>query len=786
MNKTPADSPLESLENDSPLFLNGALVWLLLFFIAYLTVPLTNNREIDRWYIVPEIPFLLLDLVDPLPEENPHPAGWAYFPQRIPLIGVAATVLLGAWGLGQLVTRLIRIPLPPFSAERTVFAAGLGISFVTLLTLGGGLLGILSQGLCYAVLILTAIAGIASALLETKQKTGSLVALKLSLPESITFDTLFRVGCCLLMCPFVMSMFLGSMLPSTDYDVLEYHFGGPKEYYLQGYIGFLPHNVYTSFPFLTEMVTLLSMTLKGDWFTGAQAGKLVLMSFALFTALGIFTTARHWFSSTAGWIAATVFLTNPWTYRMSIIAYTEGALSFYLLASLLSLILSISVLQKWKANADDATDDSTAKTSRLPGELWSFTLLTGLLSGSAMASKYPGVLSVVIPLGLTLLGFSWYLLRENKALCWSTTLKLGVLFAAGTLITIGPWLLKNLVETGNPVYPLLYSVFGGYDLTEALNAKWKNGHGMRPIGLEEFKNSLLDVTMTSDWISPLLFCLAPLAFLNRQHRRLMYWLWIYIGFLFFSWWFLTHRIDRFWVPMLPVVAVLAGIGATWSSKLLWRTGMTAAVLFAVLFNLCIVTSGLGGNNAYLDDFAYARKFTGNLTAPEIEALNQMQLGPDQVVLFVGEAKVFNAEFPVIYNTVFDEDIFQQWTAQPAHEVPDKELSMKPAREIAEKLKAEHIAYVYVNWAEVLRYRLPGSYGYTDYVTPKRFQQLVQEGVLQSPLPNEYSYQKFESLPDNKRKEIEQWAPELIVERDGVRYFVTAQIFPVAKSQEDRE
>jgi len=786
MNKTPADSPLESLENDSPLFLNGALVWLLLFFIAYLTVPLTNNREIDRWYIVPEIPFLLLDLVDPLPEENPHPAGWAYFPQRIPLIGVAATVLLGAWGLGQLVTRLIRIPLPPFSAERTVFAAGLGISFVTLLTLGGGLLGILSQGLCYAVLILTAIAGIASALLETKQKTGSLVALKLSLPESITFDTLFRVGCCLLMCPFVLSMFLGSMLPSTDYDVLEYHFGGPKEYYLQGYIGFLPHNVYTSFPFLTEMVTLLSMTLKGDWFTGAQAGKLVLMSFALFTALGIFTTARHWFSSTAGWIAATVFLTNPWTYRMSIIAYTEGALSFYLLASLLSLILTIAVLQKWKANADDTTDDSTAKTSRLPGELWSFTLLTGLLSGSAMASKYPGVLSVVIPLGLTLLGFSWYLLREDKALCWSTTLKLGVLFAAGTLITIGPWLLKNLVETGNPVYPLLYSVFGGYDLTEALNAKWKNGHGMRPIGLEEFKNSLLDVTMTSDWISPLLFCLAPLAFLNRQHRRLMYWLWIYIGFLFFSWWFLTHRIDRFWVPMLPVVAVLAGIGATWSSKLLWRTGMTAAVLFAVLFNLCIVTSGLGGNNAYLDDFAYARKFTGNLTAPEIEALNQMQLGPDQVVLFVGEAKVFNAEFPVIYNTVFDEDIFQQWTAQPAHEVPDKELSMKPAREIAEKLKAEHIAYVYVNWAEVLRYRLPGSYGYTDYVTPKRFQQLVQEGVLQSPLPNEYSYQKFESLPDNKRKEIEQWAPELIVERDGVRYFVTAQIFPVAKSQEDRE
>ncbi|HCO27691.1 MAG: hypothetical protein CME31_11855 [Gimesia sp.] len=773
---------MESLEKDSPLFLSGALAWVLLFFIAFLTIPLTNNQEIDRWYIVPEIPFLLLDLIDPLPEENPHPAGWAYFPQRIPLIGIAAIVLLGAWGLGQLVTRLIRIPLHPFTAERTVFASGLGISLVSLLTLGGGLLGILTQGLCYAVLITMATAGIASALQETKQKTGSLVSLKLSLPKSITFDMLFRVGCCLLMSPFVMSMFLGSMLPSTDYDVLEYHFGGPKEYYQQGYIGFLPHNVYTSFPFLTEMLTLQSMTLKGDWFSGAQAGKLVLMSFAIFTALGIFTMARHWFGSAAGWIAATVFLTNPWTYRMSIIAYTEGALSFYLLASLLSLILTIAVLQKWKANSNDAADDSAARASRLPGELWSWALLTGLLAGSAMSTKYPGVLSVVIPLGLTLLGFSWVLLKEDRSLRWSATFKLGMLFAAGTLITVGPWLLKNLVETGNPVYPLLYSVFGGYDLTEALNAKWKNGHGMRTIGLKEFKDSLLDVTMTSDWLSPLLFCLAPLAFLNQRQRRLMHWLWIYIGFLFFSWWLLTHRIDRFWVPMLPVVAVLAGIGATWSSKLLWRTGVTAAVFFAVLFNLCIITSGLGGNNAYLDDFTYARNFTGNLTAPEIEVLNKMQLDPNQVVLFVGEAKVFNANFPVIYNTVFDEDIFQQWTAQPDPELPDKELSMKPAREIEAKLKAEHIAYVYVNWAEILRYRIPGSYGYTDYVTPQRFQQLVKEGVLQPPLPNKYSYLKFETMAENKRTEIEQWAPELIVEREGELYFITAQIFPVAASE----
>ena len=36
--------------------------------------------------------------------------------------------------------------------------------------------------------------------------------------------------------PFVVVMILGSMLPSIDFDVLEYHLQGPKEYYQAGHI----------------------------------------------------------------------------------------------------------------------------------------------------------------------------------------------------------------------------------------------------------------------------------------------------------------------------------------------------------------------------------------------------------------------------------------------------------------------------------------------------------------------------------------------------------------------
>lgn len=783
MNDPVALNQTTSDPEKNPLFMRGALIWLVLFFVAFISFTLPNNNTISRWDIVTNIPYLLLDLVDPLPEENPHPAGWGYFPQRLPLIGIAFVILAGAWGFGQLITRLIRIPLAPFTVERTVFAYGTGLSCVSLLTLGGGLLGILSQTLGFTVLGMGALLGGVSAWTESKKQTDSARLFNQSLPESDSDETMIRVACCLLITPFVLSMFLGSMLPSVDFDVLEYHFGGPKEYYQQGYIGFLPHNVYTSFPFLTEMLTLLAMTLKADWYFGAQAGKLVLMSFSVFTALGVFAAARRWFGSEAGWLAATIYLTTPWVYRISIIALTEGALSFYLMASLLALILTIQILKSFHLRSTeslpniDLKDVGTQK-NRLRS-LYGFTCLTGLLCGSAMACKYPGVLSAVIPLGLALLGFSWFLLKHNRQQRISITLKLAGIFTLGTILAIGPWLLKNLWETGNPVYPLLYSVFGGVDLTEQLNIKWKGGHSPDTYNPIDLGKKLIDVTLKSDWLSPLLFSLAPLAFLKRQHRRLIYWLWIYVGFLFLSWWVFTHRIDRFWVPMIPVVSVLAGIGATWSSKWIWKTVISIVFVATFLFNLCIATSGLGGNNAYLDDLNYARKFTTNLTGPEILQLNQMNLGPKQVVLSVGDAEFFNAEFPVIYNTVFDHSIFKQWTAETASDIPDKLLSMKPASEIRKKFKAEHIAYVYVNWAEVLRYRKPSSYGYTDFVTPGKFEKLVKENVLLPPLPNHFSYRKLDSLDNEEREELLKWAPELIREREGEQYFITSQIFPVA-------
>ena len=69
--------------------------------------------------------------------------------------------------------------------------------------------------------------------------------------------------------PFVVAMILAAMLPSIDFDVLEYHLEGPKEYFQSGRISYLPHNVYTNMPFNVEMLHLLAMEVMGDWWWGA-------------------------------------------------------------------------------------------------------------------------------------------------------------------------------------------------------------------------------------------------------------------------------------------------------------------------------------------------------------------------------------------------------------------------------------------------------------------------------------------------------------------------------------
>jgi hypothetical protein len=684
-----------------------AIGWLVLFLVVFYSFTLPNsNPRTSRGDVWQAVPVLYLELIDPTVEDGAPKSGWSQLPSRFTPLLIALGIHLAAWSLGGLLLRLLRWDHQGDGLERTVFASALGLSGLSLMTLAFGLAGWLHRELFLVILIAVVIAEQSYRFRSRRhnfpgpQKSSS--HSRTNQPEKI-HDTRLRTVCLCLVTPFLLAMLLGSLLPSFDFDVKAYHLQGPKEFFQNGRIEFLPHNVYTSFPFLTEMLSLLAMVLQDDWYNGALAGKAVLMGFAPLTAVALFVAGRRLFGEAAGWLAAIIHLTTPWIYRISIIAYAEGGLTFFLFVSLLAII----------RGAEKYRESQSPKSY----------LLAGLLAGSAMACKYPGVLQVVIPLGIAA-GFVPFQFAKVKAERWQAALKCCGVFGLGVLLTMGPWLMKNLIETGNPVYPLVYSVFGGTDWNNAANEKWRDGHSPDDHRLADLGVKFVDVTLKSDWLSPLLFGFAPLVLLNSNMRKRTRWLWLYLGFLFLAWWTFTHRIDRFWVPMLPVVSLLAGAGACWSKSRNWRTGCGVVIATSAIFNLAFITTGLCGYNAYLIDLQAARK-QAETTSAGIPFLNR-QLPANSVVLCVGEAQVFDARCKVIYNTVFDASIFEDWFAAEATS-GDEPRALRPVKEIREKLTAQGVTHIYVNWQEVSRYR--NTYGFTKFVTPRRFFELQETGVL---------------------------------------------------------
>jgi 4-amino-4-deoxy-L-arabinose transferase-like glycosyltransferase len=504
--------------------------------------------------------------------------------------------------------------------------------------------------------------------------------------------------------PLVAILLATAVLPPTDFDVCEYHLQAPKEFFQAGRIGFLPHNVYANMPLGTEMLSLLAMSLTDDWWRGALIGKLLTASFALFAAIGLLAAGRRLFSTGAGVIAALVYLTTPWIFFTSAAGLIDAVLAFYLLAAVHALLL-------WK-----------------PSSGFGLPTLSGYLAGAAVATKYPGMLFVVLPLAAAVAVIGWCR-SVTLGPRWPARLRIAVrplaVFLLAVLLGCGLWLAKNWALTGNPTYPLLYSVFGGKTWNAEKDARWNRVHRPHDFSAQAITADLKRLAWQSPWQSPVL---VPLAFLNvlglamgvagRIGRRNVAILAGLLLYFLAAWWLLTHRIDRFWIPALPLAALLAGQGACWSTERLWRWPLAVIFVLAVAYSLLMALSGAMGDNRYFYRLAELRENPGR-SDPWRQFFNQ-QAAKGRVLL-IGEARVFDFEVPILYATCFDDLPLASLAA-----------GQGPAQVHAELLE-RGISYAYVNWAEIERYRRPGNYGFSPLPQPALFHQLVTAGVLE-PLP----------------------------------------------------
>jgi hypothetical protein len=594
--------------------------------------------------------------------------------QRVPILLTAGLIAAAAIGLGDMTLRGLKLEAKLGAVERIALDYGLGAGLLGVITLLLGRMGWLDPRLFRAGLGLLAVAGLATSRLWRAGR------FKLN-------SSWYLPG--IVIAPFAVVMILGSMLPSIDFDVLEYHLEGPKEYYKTGRIAFLPHNVYTSMPFGVEMLHLASMEVMGDWWWGGLAGQLLIALFAPAATVLIASTALRIGSARAAWFAAIVYISTPWIYRLAVIAYVEGPLCFYHAALVWAGVFGFG--------------------NRLISRR-SIWCLLGLLAGSAMGCKYPALISAVIPFGaLSLLDCK----RSRSVaplLC----------YVVGWGVVMGPWLAKNVIDTGNPVYPLANSIFHGRYWDQDREIKWSNAHGRKAVTANELVNSLVDVAGRSDWQSSLYLALAPLAFLRRGSRPITWVLWGFVAYLFATWWLFTHRLDRFWLPLLPPLAVLAGLGADWARFWVWSIILGTVMAIALVTNLTYISTALAGLNDWTGDLISLRRTCTSSWNESLATLDS-KLPPGAHPLIVGQAAVFHLDRDITYNTVFDPEIIELLA------------SGKTDQEFNEALRKRKLTHIYVDWEQIKRHTQPGGYGFTDFVTRSRFAGWVAAGALDPPL-----------------------------------------------------
>jgi hypothetical protein len=241
---------------------------------------------------------------------------------------------------------------------------------------------------------------------------------------------------------------------------------------------------------------------------------------------------------------------------------------------------------------------------------------------------------------------------------WQHAIRPVAFIVLGLALGGGLWFAKNAALTGNPTYPLLYQVLGGESRTPEKEAQWQQAHRPPNYQPADLIERAWDLAVAGAWLSPLVAPLGVLAWSVRSQRPLSLMLGGLVLFILAAWWLLTHRIDRFVVPIWPLAAMLAGVGATWCTNLGWRRALVGILAVGLVFNFVLIAGGPVGDNRYLVPLEQARAESVVLVDPWHAWLND-PANQVQRVLLVGDAQPFDLEVPAVYNTVFDDSIFAQ-------------------------------------------------------------------------------------------------------------------------------
>lgn len=463
---------------------------------------------------------------------------------------IAIWLLLLSWVWGDWTLRRLHVVSKPL--DTVPVAIPLGLALMSLLALALNLVQLLSSK--WAWLVCSALTLVQyRSIIKIGRAIGAWLR---SRDSSAPKESLPEFGIIIVFLGFVFLLDLSwALAPEIHSDALAAHLP-VAQYYVEHHVAPLSYGYVAN---LVNLLFALALSLHGQ-----IVAKLLVLASSVISTVGVYVLGRTLFSVRTGLWAAALFFSTPLVSWLATTAFIDAPLTMYLLATMI-------VFFQWRESRQD-------------GLLW----VGGLLTGAAIAAKFNALLGLPV-IGLVLL---WDLIRSDHPV--PKRLKSLALYILGACLVAGPGFVVCYVVTGNPFYPLpilskLFTSSTG-PVVPLISDSKLFGIGTSPLALLKlpfaftFETQRFGVALPAGAIG-LALVLAPLALITvatggRVARRVAILLGIsalYILCLAF-----IIQYSRYYIPVLPVVAVLAVQPVIDLSKTKWLRRISLASLGAIL------------------------------------------------------------------------------------------------------------------------------------------------------------------------------------------------------------
>ncbi len=668
MNSNPPPAVAEK-RGGFPLFA-AASVWAALVFFRYFFSP--------SHPLFQALPFLgkLLD-VDPL---LPGSSARFWETQLGSLrIGLTVFCVSGAtWASGARLRQWMGLRLPD-SWVRWAFDFGLGVCGLNFFWVGTGLVGLWYPPVWWGTAVL--LLGLFGIGLFSLLKKG----FRFSFPDSASLIFLGAMGAF-----YSLFSILQNLAPETFYDSMVYHLAVPAYWLSHHGLADFPTNFFANYPYGAEVYFL-----NGLAWQGTESAK--MLHVVCVGACGLLAGgwAREMAGAKAGWLVLGLVLTFPLLEVNSWSTEVEGFLA-------LAVVLMIYSLNRLVVEKEGP---------------WVWALATGLFAGLALCAKYTAFLAV---------GGSFFVLLFQKVEFFKRSRPgIWLLLFFGTFLLLSPWILKNLVYTGNPIFPYGMTHFPGRHLPPLGYERLLQEQHAR-VTTDGWSWLLLPWTLTManpdsyNFCGPLALAMVPFLFLFRFQHPALRFLAALTPLLLAAGFAVTH-ILRFVLPVFVLFYVLAGTvlwgsgQPAWGKVGAWAAGFCAVLCFAYMSLISHYYYSCAGIWLGRQTRAEYLMGPGKITPYyDMAQWVNRNLPGDARLLVAGDARGLYYERPFLTNSVFDEQVLSQAAQEEEN-----------AEGIARRLKELGVEDVVVNGNEGIR--VAADYHHYD-LTPGQWAKL--DGFIQ--------------------------------------------------------